>query len=68
MKMSICLGYKGIRLKVVCHSIGAAFILENKSGEFCEAVEFICCTCNCRLPLCNCYLLVALALWVKYLL
>lgn len=63
MKMTIYLGYRVVPLKVICHSIGAVFILENKSGEICEAVESICCTCNCRLLLCNCYLLlVALTL------
>lgn len=61
MKMTIYLGYRVVPLKVICHSIGAVFILENKSGEFCDAIESIC--CNCRLLLCNCYLLlVALTL------
>lgn len=29
MKMTIYLGYRVVPLKVICHSIGAVFILEN---------------------------------------
>lgn len=56
MKMAIYLGYKVIPLKVIGQSIGAVFVLRNKCGEFCEAAECMCCTHNCRLLLCNCYL------------
>lgn len=37
MKIIVYLGYKVIPLKAIGHSIGAAFILEIKSGEFCAA-------------------------------
>lgn len=54
VKIAMYLGYKMIPVK----AIGAACILENKSGEFCEASECIHCNHNWRLLLCNCYLLL----------